>query len=486
MRRLLPLLLLVGLANPICGLGRLVQPGGSQVALGEVSDADGRTLLFPPQAVPALSWLTLPAGCLIDEAKLIFPGGRKTLHFPTVAAPDVRIAFQIPDALLSLTLRGRLPSRLILLRSVGRPGGQGAWITRSLEDLRVDLPPWKVASGFVPGLLVERTGTTDWQAEISGAGKDARRFEFAPGVVQWVFSPDAWGFFPNRIEISGANASLADVRIRAYGPRADLPVDPKTLIAWTEASWRNPRREWFSWSGTSVLVLLSRDYRVQDDYLKRLAFYVEKTGFRGQLITDEAMAGLHGWNAHDYSAPDMARFFTEAASGGFALNASETELRERLIAAGILVPRGQASWEAGTGALVGISQQSPPALRRVLFVHEAFHGLYYTSPEFRQGVLTAWEALSEQARRAFRAFLASSDYDPSFEALMVNEFQAYVLQRSAAEWPAFFRERVLAKVPPQDVQAWLTEFLAAARTLDALVARLYGLKSGEVSLVTTP
>src|SRR6185369_16640237 len=103
-------------------------------------------------------------------------------------------------------------------------------------------------------------------------------------------------------------------------------------------------------------------------------------------------------------------------------------------------------------------QASPPALRAVLFTHEAFHGLYFTSPEFREGVAEAWNSLSEGAKSAFRSFLALSQYDPLDEALMVNEFQAYVLQRPAADWTAFFRDRVLGKsVPGAEAVTRLTE-----------------------------
>ena len=408
------------------------------------------------------------------------------MTFPAVAAPGTRIAFEVPGPLLALTLRGRLPERMTLFRVLARPENSGApWITRSLSDLRVDLPPWKVASGFTPELELTRTELTPWQVTLSGAGK-SRTFAFRSSVGRWGFAPEAWGFTPTRIQIPGREAALFEVRIRGFGPSADLPADPKTLLAWPMKSWRDQRRQWFSWSGTSVLALVTADYRVQDDYLKRLAFFVEKTGYRGRLVPDSEMATLHGWNAHDYSAPDLARFFTQAAAESFSLNPSEVELRQRLVAASVLLPNGSSAWDAGTGALVGISAQSPPALKAVLFVHEAFHGLYYTSPEFRSGVESAWEGLSEGARNAFRSFLAFSQYDPGNEALMINEFQAYILQRSAADWAPFFRERVLARsIVDAETPTWLAEYLTAAQSLDALVNTLYGLKSGEVSLVTT-
>ena len=212
-----------------------------------------------------------------------------------------------------------------------------------------------------------------------------------------------------------------------------------------------------------------------------MAFFVEKTGYRGRLVSDAEVAQLHGWNAHDYAAPDLARFFDLAAQQSFPLNEAELELRGRLAGAGIII-ENSGRWQAGTGALVGVSAESPPALRAVLFVHEAFHGLYYTSQQFRDAVLKAWQAMSDDARSAFRDFLSLSRYDPSDEALMVNEFQAYTLQRRATQWPSFF-DRVLAAVPASNRGQLLTELLTAARSIDATVGSLYGLSSGNVALL---
>jgi len=186
--------------------------------------------------------------------------------------------------------------------------------------------------------------------------------------------------------------------------------------------------------------------------------------------------------AHDYAAPDLARFFTLARETNFPLNDSEVELRSRLVASGVLVPTAQ-GWEPGTGALVGISLDSPPALRASLFVHEGYHGLYFTSPAFREGVRTVWQGLSEDAREVFRTYLARSRYDPTNEALMINEFQAYVLQRSTRHWRSFFEERVLSSVNDPASATWLSEYLTASQELDSLVGRLYGLSSGEISTI---
>jgi hypothetical protein len=477
--RVLLLLVLAGAAYAD-GLGQLKQPDGTVTGIGVSAEVWGVTYTFPADAIPSRSWLTLPGA--VSSAVLTTVQGRVTLPFPSVHAPDVRFAVQVPARLLSLTVRGTGMNGPLVRMETPPDENDRVWVLRSDHNtVTVTLPPWKTSATV--GVTLRRSGPAPWTARISD-GARARTFAFQPAVRDWSFFPDAWGFIPRSVTVSSSGSETGfDLSLRAFPAAADIAADPETILAWPPEAWRSPRREWFSWEGTSVLVLVTADYRVQDDYLKRLAFFVEKTGYRGRLVSDAEVARLHGWNAHDYAAPDLARFFALAEQQQFPLNAAELELRGRLAEAGVIRQTAQ-GWEAGTGALVGVSAESPPALRAVLFVHEAFHGLYYTSQDFRAGVLEAWQAMSDDTRSAFRKFLSLSRYDPSNEALMVNEFQAYTLQRRASEWASFFGERVLAAVPPSGRNgAKLSEFLTAARAIDALVGRLYGLGSGSVTLL---
>ena len=55
-------------------------------------------------------------------------------------------------------------------------------------------------------------------------------------------------------------------------------------------------------------------------------------GSWGRLVGNEEFAGLHGFNAHDYRAEDLARFFQSAREQLFTLNPEE-ELLEQILAA---------------------------------------------------------------------------------------------------------------------------------------------------------
>jgi hypothetical protein len=96
-----------------------------------------------------------------------------------------------------------------------------------------------------------------------------------------------------------------------------------------------------------------------------------------------------------------------------------------------------------------------------------------------------WNQLSGPTRQDFIAFLAASQYDPADLPLMMNEFQAYLLQQVRDEWPAYLSGRVLARAnltPAQKASA-LAELLGAAQSLEQLVHERFGVISGDLRTV---
>ena len=49
-----------------------------------------------------------------------------------------------------------------------------------------------------------------------------------------------------------------------------------------------------------MLIFDTASYAVQARFFRRLAFYVEKQGYRGRLLTDAELGSRRGYNAHDY------------------------------------------------------------------------------------------------------------------------------------------------------------------------------------------
>jgi hypothetical protein len=269
-------------------------------------------------------------------------------------------------------------------------------------------------------------------------------------------------------------------------------------LAYGQDSWRNSRFEVFRWSGfPSILIFDTADYEIQDRLFKRLAFFTEKRDFRGRLATDEEIAELHGWNAHDYRAEDLASFFEAARAADFPLLEEERELESILLNAGTIRRSGGAI-SAGEGAVISVSRESPDYLRSLFMVHEGFHGLFFIDEDFRNFSRERWEKLSSVPKRFILSYFDSQRYDLEDEFLMVNEFMAYCLQQPVSLAGRYFGETLADRIdkntwrrhvlPPKDESAGNWPELAAAFTAEAeafsnYVNRRWGLAAGRIRMV---
>jgi hypothetical protein len=219
--------------------------------------------------------------------------------------------------------------------------------------------------------------------------------------------------------------------------------------------------EVYRWaSDPSVIILDFRTLAIQDLYVKRLVFFLEKAGYRGQILSDAQMQGQHGWNANDFSPESLARFYNAARKAAFALNPSEEYFLQCLLAWGLLTQDEQ-DFSAGTGAIVSIAQDMAAYTRRTLLQHEMTHGIYFTSKEFRDFVAVQWKALPAEPKSFLIRFFQFKRYDTSDAALMVNEFQAYLLQQPLGALDDY----VTKSMPGQFVLVYPkdTEFAARAQ-----------------------
>ncbi|HNQ98238.1 MAG TPA: hypothetical protein PKH81_09130, partial [Treponemataceae bacterium] len=232
---------------------------------------------------------------------------------------------------------------------------------------------------------------------------------------------------------------------------------------------------------------------IQDLYFKRLAFFVEKAGYRGTLVSDSDMQGKHGFNAHDYRAESLAQFFEKARRENFQLNREELELRDILLAEGI-IQNGSDGYTEGSGAVLSLSRQSAEYLRYLFLTHECFHGLYFTDPDFRSQVSQIYHATDERARiflQTYFSLMDSLSYDLDDEYLMENEFMAYLLQQPVDKVGDYFTgvisERFLRYGGESEQVDYIKEsdaidFIEAATELEAYVFRRWGLAAGRAGL----
>jgi hypothetical protein len=266
-------------------------------------------------------------------------------------------------------------------------------------------------------------------------GEDrAASFSVSEGTARGplAFTLGSVGFIPRGLEVTDAGPDGPPARsceIAFLADETPIPSDPGLILSYDRSLWRRKDFEVFSWTlFPHVLVFDTADYAVQDGMFKRLAFFVEKAGFTGTIPAYRDLAGRHGYNAHDYQASDLRRFFSAALEKGIELTAGESELLRILIANGILVRRGSAL-DSGDGAVLSFSRSSAPALRRLLLAHESFHGAFFSLPEYRDACARVWDSLSETEREVWRLFFSSRGYDVGDRELAVNEFQAYLFQQ---------------------------------------------------------
>ena len=247
------------------------------------------------------------------------------------------------------------------------------------------------------------------------------------------------GFLPRDLRVSAGAVGDASTAVSCTWSvvpgGAAIPSDPGLILGWRRSAWRRSDAEVFAWSRLpTVLIFDTATYEVQERFFRRLAFFVEKPETAGTVPSLESVEGRRSWNAHDYRAEDLASFFTRAAPGPFT--EEELLLRETLVAHGIISAGGD-GFAPGTGAVLSISRESTDALRELLVTHEAFHGVFFALPAYRDACQAAWDALSDDERAVWIGYFDLKGYNTADPYLVVNEFQSYLFQQERAAVPEF-------------------------------------------------
>jgi hypothetical protein len=350
------------------------------------------------------------------------------------------------------------------------------------------------SSGPLPGLLVELLPGREAMAAAGNRWFEASSYTAELRVPPGLFPPEARPVIISGDRIKAFQLSYAEP------PLFPTPIaaDPGVILAWPVEQWRDSRYELFRWEQfPSLLIFDTTDYAAQDRLFKRLAFFAEKAGFRGRLAADEEIADLHAWNAHDYRAEDLARFFEAARVSNFPLLPEEWELEKILLDNGI-IHSGAGGISAGEGGIISISRESAPYLRSLFMVHEAFHGLFFIDEDFRAFSRRRWEQLPSRAKRFIISYFDYQHYDIKDEYLMINEFMAHILQQPASQAGRYFgtilasrieasswRREVLPEKDPA-ADSWPTlaaAFSAEAEAFSGYVNRRWGLAAGRVRQV---
>lgn len=278
-------------------------------------------------------------------------------------------------------------------------------------------------------------------------------------------------------------------------PTIPLPSDTGLIVQSTAEHWRSDDYELYSWDRfPTILIFDTRNYAVQRDFFRRLAFFAEKKGYKGRVLTDSQLGDKHGYNAHDYSAKSIANFFTVASAFRVKLNKKEYLLRDIALANGLIAKGANGAFVEGRGAVISISQESPQWLRSSLSNHELWHGLYFTDEDFRAQTALIFDSLAIRERNFIIGYFNSQEtlgYDSSDELLMQNEFMAYIMQQSVAATPPYFlhlanRGSVISTMPKLCQYVRSDEgrmFLPPAKKFDEYAKRRWGLSCGRAGLM---
>lgn len=307
------------------------------------------------------------------------------------------------------------------------------------------------------------------------------------------------GEIPEVLMMIAGEKELLSFSSSSRNPLVPIKVDPGLIMGWPRNSWRGNDYELFEWDRfPGILIMDISTYAVQDDFLRRIAFFVEKAGYKGRLLTDDFLKDKHGYNAHDYRAESLAEFFEKVRTENFPINSREKLLREILIKNGILIEEMDGKISAGKGAVISISQESPLYLRTTFIAHEGWHGIYFADEEFRNAVAAIYYTLETQdsetlayLKRYFQV-TPTLNYDVNDTYLMQNEFMAYMLQRPLSATEKYFvdmasryhSQKWAKKEADYIIETKAAGFVSAATLLDQYVSGRWNLNAGRVWLIS--
>jgi hypothetical protein len=293
---------------------------------------------------------------------------------------------------------------------------------------------WQLELTIPEGVAVIRLSTPGETSTVSASFTVA-----ADGPRRVMLHQGSVGFLPRDLRVSRDAPDglpvVASCTVSTVPDGAAIPSDPGLILGWRRSTWRRSDAEVFAWSRLpAVLIFDTATLEVQERFFRRLAFFVEKPETAGTVPSLESVEGRRSWNAHDYRAEDLARFFTLAVPGPFT--EEELSLRDVLVAHGIIRADGD-GFAPGTGAVLSISRESSDALRELLVTHEAFHGVFFALPAYRDDCQAAWDELTGDERAVWIGYLDLKGYNTADPYLVVNEFQSYLFQQERAAVPEF-------------------------------------------------
>ena len=326
---------------------------------------------------------------------------------------------------------------------------------------------------------------------INNDKKMELNFETSEKVHKLYIYPSLIDFLPSNIIIqSNKQFDLISAKIIPFSKNSILTADTGHIIF---SEFMPNEDDWtiFRWNlNTDVLIFDTKNYTVQSKLFKRLAFFVEKKGYVGTILTNRELKNKHGWNAHDYKPDDIAAFFNKTEELGFPLNKEEIRLRDVLLKEKIIIKTDNI-YKAGSGAVLSISRESPRNQRYRFLTHECLHGLYFTNKSYRKDISKSFYSLHPDELSFWEHFFDFRNYDITNKYLLINEYMAYTLQQPIEEINDYFKlflyKRMIASRPYEKSfvanfdKKHPDAFINTARMLDKILNKYTGYKAGNLA-----
>lgn len=132
-------------------------------------------------------------------------------------------------------------------------------------------------------------------------------------------------------------------------------------------------------------------------------------------------------------------------------------------------------------------------MRYLFITHEGYHGVYFSTPGYRDAVADVWNDLSETEQNFWKTFLDWKRYNIKDEYLVVNEFQAYLMQQKVENIDGYYKDYIIPKMKSslpakaEELDLFLEEypyhFVHSAEKVENALFNLCGLTSGELRCV---
>lgn len=229
----------------------------------------------------------------------------------------------------------------------------------------------------------------------------------------------------NRCELASGSDPWADEEISLVTPETIVNQEIPVLTQGSGFSMarlsENPQ----------ILALEFTDNMSMRYSLARIATYVEILSKTRIPTLEESPRGV----GYDLRLSDVVDFYNTCATDHVTLSPHEKELLDQLVAQGLLatVAIEEGLWvytqSSSPHVLIAIDPNLGSYDRKVTFIHEYSHALYFLDEDFRSQVSEAFSSLDPDTQRfLYGAMIASGYYESGETWLIETETQAHAIE----------------------------------------------------------